>query len=653
MSCFRVSVVLFVLMAACSSAESPPQDAGPEADAAMDTGAGETDAARDAEPQRDAMPDAENEVDAGLDGALPDAADLDAADLDAAQLMDAAALLDAAELMDAAALIDAAELDAADLDAAPAPPQGCSASDRAIASAQLAVARLSPDGTTNIALTHALVTTALVEHGDDDPAGFYVQAEQQGPALLVRVDPATLSPAPKPGDCVALTITEMSTEFAQRVAAAVTGYARLGEGHDLTPLIQDVTNLPNMNAVVADYEAELVSASFTLAEAFRSGGPGHSLVRIDLAGEPGRVGSLRVPENLPSELDLVPTCVLAVRGTPARRFMTRFDLQAWSAEDFDIESCPAPHVLHAVAVNATTVRVSFDRRLDPASLRSDGAQFIFTGGIQATHAVLDGAGRDVLVTTTSQSSTTTYNLVIAATVTDQLGTVLDGVNTSFLGYRAPAVVRLNEVNANIAQTCDLVELRVVQGGSMDGFVLTVSTNLSLTFRLLAVATHDRVVVHYGNADDCSSGSGNETQAMDEQWVGAYPENYDTAFDWYALSGGLSNTNNVLVLRNAAGVIVDAALMSSALTGSVAEEAELRAVDVAAALQWTTQTGTIPDTGYVDDAFRAHAVQSLSGTGTSASGTSLQRVDDADRNRASDWAVAPSTWGSLNVGQSNL
>jgi len=59
------------------------------------------------------------------------------------------------------------------------------------------------------------------------------------------------------------------------------------------------------------------------------------------------------------------------------------------------------------------------------------------------------------------------------------------------------------------------------------------------------------------------------------------------------------------------------------------------------------------TSYIDAVFRANAVDDLDATGTTAAGTSIQRVDDTDHNNKADWttgAGAPSTWGALNPNQ---
>jgi hypothetical protein len=57
--------------------------------------------------------------------------------------------------------------------------------------------------------------------------------------------------------------------------------------------------------------------------------------------------------------------------------------------------------------------------------------------------------------------------------------------------------------------------------------------------------------------------------------------------------------------------------------------------------------------YIDDVFHMHAVMDLDGTGTTAGGNSIQRLDNTDDHNKADWttgAGAASTWGALNAGQ---
>src|SRR5262245_6978996 len=77
---------------------------------------------------------------------------------------------------------------------------------------------------------------------------------------------------------------------------------------------------------------------------------------------------------------------------------------------------------------------------------------------------------------------------------------------------APARLRINELNANIAIQCDLVELRVVACGNMDGVQLWTRTTPALTFAPFEVPTESFIVVHLnGSSSTCNLGpSSDET-----------------------------------------------------------------------------------------------------------------------------------------------
>jgi hypothetical protein len=219
---------------------------------------------------------------------------------------------------------------------------------------------------------------------------------------------------------------------------------------------------------------------------------------------------------------------------------------------------------------------------------------------------------------------------------------------------APASVRINELNANITGGCDLVELRVMASGSMQGFQLWQRTTSILTFGALTVATNDIIIVHVNSASaTCNpANSGNETSNKGEFPGFIYPANYDDAWDWYSTSTSLTNTDNVFTLYDDSGVIMDAVLAANAATGTVSAASESQASVVAADGQWTMVGGGVPAGGFVDDDFRAHAVLDLDATGTAKSGPSIARIDNSDTQTKADWnGTQAQSWSFLNPGQS--
>lgn len=558
--------------------------------------------------------------------------------------------------------VDAAspQTDAAATDGTPAGADAAPAPDAPAADAGdatgIAAARAAADGPVDIAVDGVWVTYAKPAVGTD-PAGFFVQRDARGPALFVAVDPASLSPAPSVGDEIAFRVTAMSTVAGQRRATSVADVAVASSGHDVAALAQDVSAAADLVSALDDYDSELVTARVTLAAAPSFAGGGHVAAPVDTAAIQGDADlRLRVPDEVADLLGLEAGCTLTVGPTPLWRFNAAAQLSAWSTADVTSATCPTPTaVVSAAATSETEVRIELSRGVDPASLTDAAAQFVFDGGLTATAASADG--RAIAVQTTPQAPGQSYTVTVAASVLDVLGAGVApaAASATFTGFTAPAAVRINEVAAAESGGCDLIELRVVSGGSLEGFRVTERKTTILTFGALSVATNDLIVVHLDRDDaNCNpGGSGDETAAPDQYPAATYGANYDTAYDWYSTDTGLTATDNVIAVENPAGAIVDAVFVSDGPTGTAAADTETRAAQVAAAGQWQMVGGGVPAGGFVDDAFNAHAVQDL---GASTKATSIQRIDDTDDNDRDDWSAPPNpagTFGALNVGQSPL
>lgn len=224
-----------------------------------------------------------------------------------------------------------------------------------------------------------------------------------------------------------------------------------------------------------------------------------------------------------------------------------------------------------------------------------------------------------------------------------------------LGAPAPpatagAVLRINEINANIASGCDLVELRATLCGSMNGIQLWHRSGPLVTFGAFDVQAEDLVVVHVnGGLAECNAASSPSETASPVQFPAAsHPGNYDTAYDWYSAAvtpTGIAATSNALVLYDSTGVILDAVLLTDGLSLPSAETTRLVEAVVAAG-EWSPPTMELFD-------FIFYAARDLNATGTTAGGRSLQRSDNSDDDDQTDWTPidgVPSTWGTLNEGQ---
>lgn len=565
-----------------------------------------------------------------------------------------------------APMIDAA-IDApidADIDAAIDAPIDAAATPSEL----IAAARAAADGAgLTLPIAGATITYIKPQIGSttNDPAGFTIQASQDGPALMVAVDPATLTPAPAVGDVVSFTITTMATTGMQRRATVISDYARTATGTDINPLVQDVSAATDLLTAIDSYDSEVIDVAGSMTGTFGSSGSGFERVQINTAGMTAADANfqLRVPATLRDSLDMAMGCNFTLSNTPVGRFNAQTQLAAFVAGDITLSNCPAPTVVSAIALSTTSVQITFSRNVLASSVLADGSQFQFNNGLTASAATVNG--RNVTVTTSAQSNIMTYTVTVADTVTDLQGTAVGAPNTAmFGGFVTPAVVKINEFNALVAGGCDLIELRVTSGGAISGFRLTEriggTGELSFTFPTLILQTNDIVVVHINSASaTCNPGTATqETTGPAQQPAATFGGNYDTAYDFWATDTGLTSTDNVFTLFNGAGAIVDVVLSSDAATGTAAAASETAAAAAATANQWQMVGGGIPAGGFVDDNFSAHAVLDLDGTDTTSTGTSIQRLDDTDDNDKDDWnnattTVQAQTFGLRNVGQTAL
>jgi hypothetical protein len=508
------------------------------------------------------------------------------------------------------------------------------------------VARMSPDGAVNIDIEGVLVTYEKPAYGNES-IGFFIQADAMGPALFVEIDPSTLTPSPAVGDDIDLTVTEVATLNGMSRATMVSNVVVNSSGNDVTTLTQDVSATADVVSALGDYDSELITVSGTVTTAFAFGGQGHVSAMIETAGITGEANYLlRLPTVVADDLGLHDGCTFTVSDAPLWRFDAAAQVHAWDVADVTTASCNDPVVVAAVATSDTTLMVEFDRAIDDSSLTDAVNQFTFDGGLTASAASANG--RFVTVTTSTQVGGTVYTVTVAASVLDLFGAGVDSMNNTamFSGYIPPAVVRLNEIKANITGGCDLIELRVMSGGTLEGFEVLERGTSILTFGALVVATDDYVVLHFDTNDaNCNPGaSGNETMAVDELPVATYGANYDTAYDWYMTDDGMTATDNVLTVLDPVGTIVDAVFVSDDATGTSAAATETQAAIVAAAGEWEMVGGGIPMNGFVDDDFNAHAVQDLNAANT------IQRILAVDNNDRDDWSATnlPASWGLPNV-----
>ncbi len=522
------------------------------------------------------------------------------------------------------------------------------------ASARIAYIRSLPDGPLSESLEGALVTYTKAATGTGDPAGFFLQAEQNGPALFVAVDPATLFPVPKVGDRVSLVATSKATvtNGLVRLTQLQPGsFTLTSTGESVEFLRQDVSTTDLVTSL-NDYEQELISVSGTVTSTFSSAGNGHVSASFVTVGTPSPNTNLklRLTTSVQDTLEVAQGCSLTVTS-PLWRFGNQAQPSAWKLNDVFGLSCPGPKVVNAIATNNTGLVVYFDRRINPVSVNSNGSQFTFSNGLVARSATV--VDRQLLLTTSSQVAGASYQVTVAPGLQDTLGTVLDAsANTAaFTGYSSgtgsgPAQLLLNEVNPNMSGDKDLIELLVVKGGSVDQMTLVVENNTPTVLATLpevTVATGDIIVVHLNPSATDFSETASKAQHVS-------PYNYDTAWDFVGYAGNLAYSHRVLRLKDAQGKTQDAvAFAHPAITTTQpgGYPSSLRTLQ-GEGLWLPTSCGGMP-CDYLSTPSATAPEVSVSWSGVSnTSATSVQRRSGVDTNQASDWyPMGPSSFGFPN------
>jgi len=548
-------------------------------------------------------------------------------------------------------------------DAAPADAPGEPA-DAPVLGDGIAAARAAADGTGLSLAIHGVTITYLKPQiagssTTNDPAGFTIQAQKVGPALFVSVDPATLTPPAAVGDVVDFTITTKGTVAMQPRAQAISNYARTSTGANVAALAQNITAATDVVTAVDSYDSELVTVTGTLSQTFAASGAGFQRSTINTTGLTDPNYQIRAPQVLVDAIDMVQNCQITATKVPMGRFNAAAEIGVFAASDFTLTGCPAPTIVSAAALSPTTLRITFSRNIDANYVQANGSQFTFDNGLTASAAVV--AGRTVMLTTSAQAIGTTYLVTVANTVTDLQGSPVAAPGTaSFGGFVTPAVVRINEVNANIANSCDLIELRVIADGSMTGFavkerngIVAGNGELNFVFPAFIVHKNDIVVVHMNSTNTTNCNPNLATQELltvTDQPAAQFAGNFDTAFDFWSTDNGLTATSNVFTISDAAGSIIDAVFAIDNTTANAAAATLSAAGVVGAANQWSPAQTT-----YDAATFRTVAVPGLNAS-TTVAGASIQRINDTDTNSAADWTGATgaaSTWGALNAGQSPL
>ncbi len=305
---------------------------------------------------------------------------------------------------------------------------------------------------------------------------------------------------------------------------------------------------------------------------------------------------------------------------------------------------PAPTVTAVGAATDTTVDLTFDQELDPATVVAASFTIAGLAVITATASF-----NHVALTTTMQSATG-YDVVIASTVTNLQGVAPSPLTAHFCGFAAmPALLTFSELNTNLPGGADLIELTVTRGGPLNGFTLRAdpSAAAGATGTLLATlpsicgAVGDVVVVHFTPPAAPLS----ETLSRSQFDNATYAQNYDTAWDVKGGSAGVANTNHVLALRDPAGTYLEAVPFSDGSAPALGSAFLASLAFVQGASLWQPAdcngvacTGTSSPTAQSISA-------SWAGLGNTPADNSVRRIGTS--KDASSWAVGASSFGLAN------
>lgn len=314
------------------------------------------------------------------------------------------------------------------------------------------ISGIAPLASASLEIATALSRTPVIIEGaavtyikptiGNDLNGFFIQAEQNGPAIFLRVD-GDIAAIPSPvviGDIIS--IEALTFELvAGRVE--ITGYSGVdtprNSGYIPAALSQNVTNVTDLVSSLGDYTFELVSADLTITSPFTTAGTDFISATVETTGVTAESNlMLRLPTTVNNILGLENDCTLTINTVPMWRMDSIAQLSIWQASEATNINCPATTVISATAINTTQVEVTFSRSIEPTSITDAATQFIFNNGLTATSASV--SNNIISITTNTQGEGTNYTTTVATSITDTQGNPIDVTanNTIFTGYTPPS-----------------------------------------------------------------------------------------------------------------------------------------------------------------------------------------------------------------------
>jgi hypothetical protein len=450
---------------------------------------------------------------------------------------------------------------------------------------ELEAIRLAADtdaGQVSLPIDGALVTylkPLVVDAGASDPAGFFVQSSQQGPALFVAIDATQIAGGPLAvGDNVSFVVTALTKNGGVRTATAVSSLVKSSSGSPVTGLNQAASAVDfGAPGAIDDYESELITTSGTVVANSSSAGSGFRGIPFSTTGSPsaadgGFVVQLRLPWALANQEDLTPGCTATLGPTPMWRFNARAQPSAFAASEVQQVSCPAPKVSFARATAPTAVLVGFDRNVQSTSVSAGDFTIAGAGALNVSAATMT-TSRQVTLTTDAQTPGAQYSVSITG-ILDTRGTSIDSAAATamFVGYSAPdggmdggsngtdagvPDAGTTDAGSSDAGTCTLTYVVISQvksrgaGGASDEFVelynptdagVTLDSTWSLTVRSSASSSYS----------PRWSGTGQVMPARGHLLIGGSAYAGSVTVDG-TLSSGITDEGSLVLSHNGTGV----------------------------------------------------------------------------------------------------
>ncbi len=203
-----------------------------------------------------------------------------------------------------------------------------------------------------------------------------------------------------------------------------------------------------------------------------------------------------------------------------------------------------------------------------------------------------------------------------------------------------AVLQVNELNANITGSEDLIELYATSGGDTTGIDVeqNITTKLVLaTLPTLTVATGDLIIVHL----NAPAGVTTETTTKTDCSNAAC---YSGAWDVVGGTTGMTYTGEAILTRSAdGGTILDGvAFVRTGVALPATYFDQVEALQDAGAWLPATCSGNPCSTNALATTISAN----WTGLGTT-NATSVARSTNVDTNTAADWKVGSSSFGATN------